>query len=805
MLKNYFISTLRNFGKHKLNTIINLLGLATGIMAFVLIMLYVDHELSYDKNHPNGDRIYRLTEVMKSEGFTENSSSCPFPVAPAILQEFPNVVEDAVRFFDFQIPVVTITVGDSTRYSERGYYFVDSTVFDMLDFPLDIGNPKEALNKPNTVVLTDEFAKKYFGNENPIGKKIKYEQGLEFEVTGILGKRAPSHFDVNGLFSFVTLAQVMPNANQNWVWNPNWTYLKFHENVKPQSLLSQLPDFTQKNMPEFVRDKVTWHLQPISDIHLKSHLEFEMHPNSSQLYVLIFSLAALFVLAIACINFVNLTTARASTRTKEIGVRQVVGATRQMLMRQFLTESMLTVFIAFLLGILVLPLLFPWFSANTGIDLSTSLLFQPRFLVLMAGAMLLTGFLSGLYPAFFLSKIKLVNAMKSSVVKVGGAGKWMRKGLVVFQFAISIILIISTFATIRQLNYMLTKDEGFQTENMLLLPISRTPISGQLEAFKTELTKNSKIESVTVLNEVIGVNNNNHEFNYPGIPEGEWQYFPALMVDEEFSKTFNVPIIAGRDYDKERGREDSLSILINRSMSKYLGFANPQDAIGTSLHSMSGNERVVGVLEDFSFKSFHHPVGPFIIDIERRTPQGGSFFFFAKMAAVRLNDTSPDAIRHIENTWKKFVPNKPLNYTFLDEEITELYTAESKMGFILTLFSVLAVFIACLGLFGLSSFMAAQKTKEIGIRKVLGASSGSIMGSMTKEYVYLLLAAILLAYPVSFLINQKWLENFAFTVDFSLSPFIISGIVALFVAMLTVSGIALRAAQQNPVTSLRSE
>ncbi len=804
MFKNYIKATLRNYRKYKLNSLINLLGLATGITAFVLIMLYVNHELSHDQNHPDKDRLFRLTEVIKSEGFVENSSSCPFPVAPNLMQEFPNVLEEAVRFFDFQIPVITITVGDSTQFNEKNFYFVDSTVFRTLDFPLKVGDPKTALEKPNSVVITEEMATKYFGNENPIGKNLKYEQNLNFEVTGILDKRAPSHFHVNGLFSFSTLRQLLPGQN-NWVWNPCWTYLKFKENVQPDALLSQLPDFVQRHTPEFIRDKVTFHLQPITDIHLDSKLEFEMHANSSRLYVLIFTIVALFVLAIACINFINLTTARASTRTKEIGVRQVVGANRSMLVQQFLTESVMTTLFAFLIGMAFLPAMLPWFSAKTGIELSTEMLFQPKFLIMMAGGVLLTGLVAGLYPSFYLSKIKLVNVMKSSALKVGTGNRLMRQGLVIFQFAISIVLIVCTFAAFRQLQFMLSKNEGFKTENTLIIPVTRTQIPGRLEAFKQQLLKNANVQSVSITNEVLGVNNNNHEFNYPGIPAGEWQYFPALMVDEDFAETFEIPLLAGRDYDKNREREDSLSILINRSMAKFLGFADPNDAIGQSFRSMSGNERIIGVLEDFSFKSFHHPVGPFVIDVEHRTPQGGSFFFFAKMVAVNLKNTSAETMSHIQNVWKEFVPNKPLAYTFLDEEIEQLYKAEDKMGFILTIFSAMAVFIACLGLLGLSSFMAAQRTKEIGIRKVLGASSASLLRTVSQEYLYLILFAIFVAFPVSWFINNKWLENFAFQVDFSWLPFALSGIIAISVALLTVMGIAMKAVQQNPVVSLKEE
>ncbi|MEZ4960689.1 MAG: FtsX-like permease family protein [Saprospiraceae bacterium] len=802
MFQNYIKATFRNFRRHQLNTLINLLGLATGITAFVLIMLYVDHEMSYDKNHPARERLFRLTEEIKSEGFVENSSSCPFPTAPTLLNDYPDFIETAVRFFDFQIPEVTITIGDSTRYTERNFYFVDSTVFTMLDFPLKVGDPKTALNQPNTVVLTEGYAKKYFGDENPIGKTLKYEQNLNFQVTGILDERAPSHFDVNGLFSFVTTLQMMPNQHKNWVWNPCWTYIKLREHVKPETLLAQLPDFTQKHSPDFIKDKVTYHVQPIGNIHLDSHLEFEMHPNSNRLYVVIFSIVAFFVLAIACINFVNLTTARAATRTKEIGVRQVVGATRQMLVRQFLSESVVTTLIAFAVGLAILPVLLPWFAAKTGIDLSTALLFQPRFLGMMLLAVIITGILSGLYPAFYLSNIKVVDVMKSSSMKAGRTAKLLRQGLVVFQFAISIVLIISTFAAFRQLHYMLTKDEGYKTANMMLIPISRTQIPGKLEAFKEELLKNHKVQGVSVMNEVLGVNNNNHEFNYPGIPIGQWQYFPALMVDEDFVKTFDIKLLAGRDYDKHRDREDSMSIIVNRSMSKYLGFADPQEAIGQRFNSMSGQEQIIGVVEDFSFKSFHHPVGPFVLDMESKA---GNFFFFAKVVAVNLSDTSPDVLRHVEDTWKQFVPNKPLAYSFLDEEISHLYTAEQKMGFILTIFSALAVFIACLGLFGLSSFMAAQRTREIGIRKVLGAHTGNLLQTITREYFYLMLIAIALAFPISWMVNRQWLENFAFQVDFSVLPFVLAGIISLLVALLTVMGIAWKAAQGNPVVALKGE
>ena len=804
MKDNFFASTLRGMRKNKLNAFINIGGLAISLAACMLITVFIRRELAYDTTHPDADRIFRLAEMIDSGSNLENSASSPFPTTPAMAGDYSDFIESYVRIFNFQVPIKSLKLDNNDMFSETGVYYADSTLFEMFDLPLIDGDPSQVLNRPMTIVLSEELAKKYYGDENPVGKTIRMAGSDDFrcEITGVFKLGGPSHFQPRAVLSMSSAEAVAPHIAQNWVWNPCWTYLKLAPGVSMADMEAQFPDFVQKYYPERTRDMTSHYLQRIQDIHLHSALEFEMSKNSDIKYVYIFACCALFLLIVAAVNFINLTTAGLTARIKEVGVRKVSGATRLQLVRQFLLESLVTTGFAFFLATTLVVLTFSSISKAFQLDLSLSTLLDPGFVGIMVGLVLVTGLLSGLYPALVLSRVNVITVFKGGLSGSKG-GKRFRRALVTFQFGISVVLIVFTIVSRKQLNFMQDRDQGYETENILILTTVATPLPGQLSAFKQEVMKNQSVLGVTVTNELLGVNNNNHEFSYDGVAEGEWQYFPALMVDEEFNKALGIEIIAGRDYDPIRQREDSFSIVVNRALTEYLGYEKPEDALGERLNSMSGYEKIIGVTENFNYKSVHHPVGPLVLDVEDR--RSYHFHYFAKNLVIRVADMDESTLAHLEATWGQFVQSAPFDYRLLDQEIKSLYSAESKLTTVLGIFSGLAVLVACLGLFALTHFIARRKTKEIALRKVLGASLPNLLTVASKEQMALVALSLVLAFPVALWLVNQWMQAFAFRTEIGLMPFVTAGLLAIMIALLTIFFLALRAARKEPAPVLKYE
>jgi len=801
MLSDYIKVTLRSLGKNKLISSINILGLAISLSAFIFITLYIQKELSYDTGHPNSDRMYRIAEVIKSDNFTENSASCPPNTGKFLLKEFPDDIEYMVRFFDFQNPIVTIQLENKELYNEKYVYFTDSSVFDMMDFELIQGNKKTALTAPNTTVISEDLAKKYWGDEDPMGKKItRVGFQNQFEITGVYKQNSVSHIKTNMLHSFATV-DGFQFLQQNWVWNPAWTYVTLKENVTPEMFVAKIPGFVEKYYDPRSKEGTSHYLIPIEDVHLKSHLEFEMAPNSDIKYVYIFASCALFLLIIAMVNFVNLSTSYSLLRGKEIGVRKVTGATKSQLIIQFLAESIIIAFIAFFiaLGISFVSIAYLEPTLEVGIDK----LFNVRMLTTMTGIVFLIGFLSGVYPAFFISSFDPLVVFKGKMISQG-SGKILRKVLVIAQFTIAIVLIIFTYVTYNQLDMMNNKNYGFDADKIMVLDVANTRIGQSYDAFRTQLMSNAAIENVTVMSDILAVNNNNHEFNHEGMTAGVWNYYPALIVDEEFVSSFGMNIIAGRDYSVKYAREDSLSVIINKTMAKTLGYTNPEDAIGKRMVTRNGNEKIIGVVEDFNYKSLHSPIGPFALDI-RRNRQNNNGNFFTRHIAIRLNNTDQATLAHLEEVWKKNANNVPFTYKMLDSELKKLYQEENNMGSILATFAILTVIIACLGLFALASFIAQQKMKEIGIRKVLGANFFKLFYVGYKEQFVLIVIAFASAIPISYYFVEGWLDDFAYRISIGFLPYLTAGLLALFISAFTVLSNFYKVIASNPSEVLRDE
>lgn len=801
MLSEYIKVTLRSLAKNKLISSINILGLAISLSAFIFITLYIKKELSYDTGHADSDRIYRIAEIIKSDNFTENSASCPPNTGKFLLKDFPDDIEYMVRFFDFQNPVVTIQLENQELYNEKYVYFTDSSVFDMLDFELIQGNKETALSGPWMTVISEDLASKYWGDENPIGKKItRVGFQNQFEITGVYRQNSVSHIKTKMLHSFATV-DPFPFIQRNWVWNPAWTYLKLAKNVSPEQFEAKLPAFVQKYYDPRSRDQTSHYLIPIEEVHLKSHLEFEMAPNSDIKYVYIFASCAVFLLIIAMVNFVNLSTSYSLLRGKEIGVRKVTGATKGQLVIQFLAESIIIAFIAYFIALGISFLSISYLEPT--LEIGVGELFNWKMLAILTGIVFMIGFLSGVYPAFFISSFDPLVVFKGKMISQG-SGKLLRKVLVIAQFTIAIVLIIFTYVTYNQLALLNNKNYGFDADKIMVLDVANTRIGQSYDAFRTQLMSNSAVENVTIMSDILAVNNNNHEFNHEGMTAGEWNYYPALIVDEEFVASLGMKIIAGRDYSVKYAREDSLSIIVNKTMAKTLGYADPEGAVGQRMVTRNGNEKIIGVVDDFNYKSLHSPIGPFALDI-RRNRQNNNGNFFTRHVAIRLNNSDQATLAHLEAVWEKHVNNVPFTYKMLDSELKKLYQEENNMGTILGTFAILTIIIACLGLFALASFIAQQKMKEIGIRKVLGATFLKLFYVGYKEQFLLIVIAFASAIPISYYFVEGWLDDFAYRINIGFVPYLVAGSLALFISSVTVLSNFYKVIVSNPSEVLRDE
>ena len=801
MIKNYFKIAFRNIFRHKIYSFLNIGGLAIGIVSFLFITFYVTDELSYDRYHSKADRIYRVCRLYIANGIEENAATCSFPFATALQTQYPNMVEKVVRFFNFQQPRLLVENGD-IRFNEPRVFMADTTVFDIFDYEFITGDPRTALDRPLTMVITESTARKYFGDENAVGKSLRFLQQVDFEITGVIKDiRLQSHFQFDFLGSLSSFAQLAGGQlPQTWIWNPCWTYVLLSEGVSPEQLEERFPEFHQTNYTDFPNQDITLYLQKLTDIHLKSHLVYEITQNSNISYLYLLSAIALFILIIASINFMNLATAGSAGRAKEIGIKKVLGAERPQLIRQFLSESVLTTYIALILALIVMLLLLPAFNNFTGKAFGAAMFLRPQFLVLLVLLGLGLGLLSGTYPAFFLSAFLPIKVLKGSLNK-GSKGAVARKLLVIIQFTISIALIVGTLIIFRQLRFMRQADLGFQKEQIIVLPVSLTPLVQQYDAFTTELLSHSDIRSVTGMEDILGVDHNTHPFFIEGYDPNKPMYYPCFNVRFDFIETFDIQVVSGRAFSKEFPSDSIEAVMINEAMVQHLGWTN-ENAIGRSFRK-TANERVIGVFRNFNALSLRTPAETFVLDMVPPR-QGGNFFL--RYVAVRVNsDDYPAVLDFIKTKWEQFAPGRPFEFRFLDEEIDALYNNEDKLGQLSVVLTGLAIVIACLGLFGLTSFLAIQRTKEIGIRKVLGASVPGIVYLISREFLMLVLFANLIAVPASFFIMKQWLQNFAYRSSIGVSAFIIGAVLTLLIAFLTVAYQAIKSALINPAKALRYE
>jgi putative ABC transport system permease protein len=808
MLRNYIKIAFRNLWKSKGFSAINIIGLAIGLATCLLIMLFVLDELNYDRYNKKAGRIYRVDGEIKFGGNHFVLATVTDPMGPTLKKDYPQV-EQYVRFRS--MGGLLIRKGSENVQEDHAIY-ADSTLFDVFTLPMLDGNPQTALTEPNSLVITATTARKYFNTTQAVGKNFIVNNRDNYKITGVIKDiPAQSHFNYDFFISMATLEESRRN---NWLSNNFNTYVVLKEGADPKKLEAQFDGLVEKyvgpqvmqfmsiNLDEFKKsgNYEKHYLTPLTSIHLYSDKEAELAPNSNIQYVYIFSAIAFFILLIACVNFMNLSTARSANRAREVGVRKVLGSLKANLVKQFLTESILISSIALLLALILTWIMLPTFNHLAAKEIKLDLLSNPWLLPIVLTMVLITGLLAGSYPAFYLSSFKSIQVIKGKLAS-GFKTSWLRSGLVVFQFTISIILIIATMVIYKQLNFIQSHKAGFNREQVLVLH-NTSPLGSKARTFREEVVKISGVENATMTGYLPtnGWRNDNPVFADPTLDQKKAVSMQTWDIDEHYIPTLGMQLATGRNFSPEFPT-DSMGIIINETAAKMYGFNDP---IGKNLYFIRdlnnpkniSTLHIVGIVKDFNFSSLRQQVTPL------------SFFLGQNPGniALRIHSTNlTNLVTQIESLYKKMAPGEPFNYTFMDEDFNNIYRAEQRMGVIAISFSSLAILIACLGLFGLAAYAAEQRTKEIGIRKVLGATVSNITTMLSKDFLKLVILAAVIAFPLAWWVMHNWLQDFAYRTSISWWVFIMAGVVAALIAIVTVSFQTIKAAIMNPVKSLRTE
>ena len=794
MLKNLIVIALRNFKKDKWYSLLNILGLTIGITFSLFLIFYIKDELTFDRFNKKVDRIYRIVSYIQEKDKNTNWAITQSPLALTMKKDFPEV-EEAVRFTGRER---TLFKQGTNNFYETKIYYVDSNVFKIFTINFLQGNPDNALNEPNSIVISQTLAEKYFGKNTPVvGKTLKTVYDL-YKVTGVfedIPQNAHIRYDM-----LISMSSQKNNGGQNWGNFGYFTYVLLKPGASVAAVSKKLvqvnekyvaPIFTQFNI------KMQYGVMPIADIHLHSQLTQEPEELGSMSYIWIFSSVAFFMLLIACINYMNLTTARSARRAKEIGIRKVTGSTRGQLILQFLSESVLTAFVAVILSFLLVILLFPMFNDLSGKTFTIQTLTQPFNIFLVLGIGLFTGLIGGSYPAFYLSGFRPINILKGSLSNAGGNVS-LRRTLVVLQFSISMIMLICTWIVYSQLSYLRKKDLGFDKTQVMTVTVNTGEDErGKIAAMDNDFRSAPGVKTVGTGNSYPGSPNLNLNLFTVETKEGAHtdKAIECYGVDENYLKSLGIPIVSGRDF---QNLSDTLhSIIVNEAMVKHFGWAN---AIGKRVKfpgDTSGRYfEVVGVCKDFNQKSLYNPIAPLLLYYGANN----------NIIQVKLNPANTrETISRVEGTWKKYFPQLPFEYKFLDEDFNSQYTADQKRGKIFAALSVLTIIITCLGLLGLTAFTTQQKQKEISIRRVMGASITEIVTLITRNYLWLALISAAIAFPVAYYFMNNWLKVFTYSAGISFMPFIVSALIIILTAVLTATYHSARAALSKPAKNLRSE
>lgn len=810
MLRNYFKIAFRNLLRHKSFSFINILGLSVGIAACLLILQYVRYEVSFDKFHTKGDRIYRVRQDRYNDGVLSTQwAGGAFAAGNSFKDAFAEI-EDYVKLVKARSALI-VTNGNERLKIDKAYW-ASASFFNVFSYPLVQGNPASALAEPNTVVITEKVARRLFGNQNPVGKNIQLNEEQVYRVTGVMKDLpANTHLKIDMLRSYVTFVNQIKKGNKDgsgpetaWMWDGCLTYLLLRPGTDPKALEAKFPGLVNKLVGEEhkkFRSAAVYLLQPLKDIHLYSHYMEEAEPNGDGTTVYLLLGVAFFIVIIAWVNYINLATARAINRAKEVGVRKAVGSQRYQLIRQFMMESALLNGLAVALALLMVLIAIPVFNDLSGQELTLSLLGKNSFWLALVSLYIIGVFFSGLYPALVLSRFNPVSVLKGKV-SASRQGIALRKSLVVLQFAASLFLLVGTFVVFRQIQFMRDQSLGINIDQTLIInpPIIKNDSTflRQMVAFKEELLRQPTIRHIAASTVVPGQASdwNAGGIRLKGTAEGEGKQYRIIGVDYDFLKTYDLKLLAGRDFSKEFGT-DPKAVIFTKMAAQQLGFAQPDQAVGKEINFWGEIYTIAGVTDNFHQQSLRDAYEPLIL---RLIPDVRGYFS-VKMAVGDIRST----VERVQTEWNRFFPGNPFEYSFLDDRFNEQYRADQRFGQVFGLFTGLAILVACLGLFGLASFTTVQRTKEIGIRKVLGASVSEILQLLYREFALLVLISFLVATPIAWYAVGQWLQSYAFRITPDWKVFVLPFVVVLLIALLTVSFQTLRAALMNPVKSLRTE
>ncbi|RDC65452.1 ABC transporter permease [Adhaeribacter pallidiroseus] len=797
MLTNYLKLAVRNLLRQKFYTAINVAGLTLGVAGCLLIFMFVQNELSYDKFHANGNRIYRLLRNNYMNGKITSTPYTSGPYAPTLAADFPEDIQAAVRVMANN---ALVTYGDKS-FNEDRFYFTDPQFFEVFSFKLLKGNPRTALAEPNTLVITEAMAKKYFGKAEPMGKLVTINKDQTFKVTGVMAN-VPGNSQLQ--FDMLSSIKLMENEDYLKAWRANmlYTYLLLPEAGRHDALQSKMPGFVQKYLAETMRQfsmNVKLTLQPFQNVYLDDSTTFDFTEHGNKNNVYIFSAIAIFILLIACINFMNLASARSVGRAKEVGVRKVLGAYQRHLIGQFLVESVLLATVSVVLAVALIYAVLPAFNTfaekQLTLPVTNPLLYV--FLILVA---IVVGLLAGSYPAFFLSSFQPVKVLKGRLSGSSG-NPFIRKALVVFQFAVSIFLIIGTVVIFRQMQYVQNKQLGFGKENILKVPVDNGDIDQKLYGFMRQVRQLPEVKNVSVMSGEPGGFHDRYTIKIVEKPEEDWS-FRTVFTDYDYIATLGIKLVAGRGFSRNFPTDSVSAIILNEAAVKQIGWT-PQNALGKEFLDVPRDGeaspirlRVIGVVKDYNFSSLKEAIQPLAIMMRNDH----------RVIAIKLGPGNPQqAVAAIQNVYTKVAPKYPFEFTFLDQDFDKLYKNEQKQAVLFTLFATLAICIACLGLFGLALYSTEQRRKEVGIRKVLGASVSGVVALLSKDFLKLVLLANVLAWPLAYWAMHKWLQEFTYRTELNAFIFIAAGIIALVIAIITVSFQAVKVAIANPVNALRDE
>lgn len=793
MIRNYIKLAARNLMKHKIFSFINIFGLSIGLTCCILISLYIYHEYSYDLHHENGDRTYQLGTVRGPAGESEARSTVPAAIAGAFEQEFPEI-EETTRLLSLFEDDKTLfrynTAGGSTNsFYERNGYIADASFFDMFSYIFLEGNPETALTKPNSVVVTEEIAEKMFGDEPALGRQIRISSSTngehDYTITGVFKpQKNPTHLNARFLLSIEggNMEEFVNNSTTLLNNNMFYTYIRLKEGSDPQSLEQKFPAFIEQHMGEELKargSKAEFFLTPLKDIHLESRIAENVTPPGSRKYIYNLASIAILTLLIACINFMNLSTSRSSKRSVEVGVRKVLGAERKTLIWQFLGESLIMALIAYVLAIVFVQFLLPVFAEVAGKEIILALDQQIQLYLVFLLVAILTGLIAGSYPAFFLSSFKPVKVLKGKFSNSFAAIS-LRKGLVVVQFVISVVLIIASIVISRQMNFLRSTDLGFQKEQQLVIPLRSAVAKENYLNLKQKIAANPDVNSVGA------------SFYYPGIfNPTDWLMYKEgnsmenaksvyiNRVDNSFLQALQIEPVAGRIFSEEFTGDSENSMVINEKAVSVMGFSSPEEAVGNWIaFDWEGQQfrfNIVGVVKDFHFKDLHIGIEPFGFLLNNTNNQN---YIIAHMGAGNLQQN----LGTFEGIWKSLMPNEPFEYSFLDQDFQKNYQAEERLAKMISYFTLIAIIISCLGLFGLATFSAEQRIREIGLRKVLGASVSNLVALLSLDFLKLVLVAVLIASPLAWYAMNQWLQTFAYKINISWEVFALTALLAVIIA-----------------------